>query len=58
MICRETFGGAGQSKKNVRLLAGNGDLKIQLSITDEFKQQASAILLERVSVEFLLYGDE
>jgi len=30
------------------------DLKISLSITDEFRVQASTILLERVTVDFLL----
>jgi hypothetical protein len=30
------------------------DIKMSLSITDEFRVQASTILLERVTVEFLL----
>jgi hypothetical protein len=30
------------------------DIKMSLSITDEFRVQASTILLERVTIEFLL----
>ena len=42
----------------MRFLGGNGDLKFQLAITDEFRVHASAILLERVTIDFLLASQD